>query len=266
MIKQSHIYELLNLPRNLNFPLSLDQVGWMVCHRNPGQTVNKTFVCISFNRRQYSQDAPAVAIMSVFYPGNITTTQDFIHDEIFLSYRKEQAQLLYDLIKGVPYFRQPFIFSPDISALCASMHERLDHLHEPGVVDNLDMLALQLISSCIQAINEYSKPTPNEDMRIYEIAAKLKRGERLDALIRKFNFGRRSFYYAWNRIFKTPPGQYRQDEMLKQAALLLLQTTMPVSEIADSCGFANETCLYRLFKKKHHKTPTQYRNEQNKLL
>ncbi len=266
MTTQSHIYELENLPRNLDFPYSLSQVGWMVCHNSPVQTLKATFVCISFNRRQYSQEAPAEAIISVLYPGTRTTMQNFVHDEIFFSYRPDYAQRINELLKGESFFRQPFTFSSKIAALCADLHERLMRLHEPDMVDNLDMHALQIINSCVQAVRNYTAPTASDDMRIYEIAARLKQGDSLDALIRKYNFGRRTFYYAWNRIFKISPSKFRQDEMLKQAALLLQQTTMSVAEIASNCGFANETCLYRLFKLKHHLTPTQYRKQQYTLL
>ena len=262
MTEQSHIYELKNLPRNLDFPFPLDQVGWLVCHKNPLWILNATFVCISYNRKQYSQDAPAEAIFSVHYPGTTIPSAGFLHDEIFFAYSKDLAQQLSGLLKGTLFFRQPFIFTPEIASLCAGLHERLAHLHEPGMADNLDFIALQLINSCIQAVRDFTAPTSCDDaMRIYEIAAGLKRGESLDKLIRKHNLGRRKFYYAWKRVFNVSPKQFRQEEMLKQVQLLLQHTTMPVAEIADNCGFANETCLFRLFKQKYNMTPTQFRKQ-----
>ena len=267
MIEQSHIYELKDLPRNLDFPLPLDQVGWLLCHKNPLWIINATFVCISYNRRQYSPDAPTEAIFSVHYPGTTIPSAGFLHDEIFFAYSKELAQQLRELLKGTSYFRQPFIFTPEIATLCAGLHERLGRLHEPGMADNLDFLALQLINSCIQAVHDYTAPASCDDnMRIHEIAAGLKRGESLDTLIRKHNLGRRKFYYAWKRVFNVSPNQFRQEEMLKQVQLLLQHTNMPVSEIADNCGFANETCLFRLFKQKYNMTPTQYRKQKRMIL
>ena len=266
MTAQSHIYEMRSLPRNLDFSFPLDQVGWMVCHRNPVYPVQATFVCISFNRKQYSPEAPAEAMISVIYPGTIIPSAGFLHDEIFFAYSRELEPRLCELLKGRLYFRQPFIFTPEIAALCAGLHERLERMHEPGIADDLDFLALQVINSCIQAVSDHTAPTSSDDnIRIYEIAAGLKRGESLDTLIRKHSIGRRKFYYAWNRLFKVSPKQFRQDEMLKQVRLLLLQTDMPVADIACNCGFANETCLYRLFKQKFKMTPTQYRKEQRML-
>ncbi len=267
MTEQSHIYELKNLPRNLDFSLPLDQVGWMVCHKNPVWIINATFVCISYNRRQYSPDAPAEAIFSVLYPGSTIPSAGFPHDEIFFAYSSELAPRIRELLKGSEFFRLPFIFSPEIAAQCAGLHERLERIHEAGMADNLDFLALQLINSCIQAVRNYTAPISCDDnVRIYEIAAGLKRGESLDALIRKYNLGRRKFYYAWNRLFNISPNQFRQAEMLKQVQLLLQHTTMPVAEIAYNCGFSNETCLFRLFKKKLKMTPTQYRKQERMLL
>ncbi len=259
---QSHIYELQNLPRNLDFPLPLNEVGWMVRHRSPAQTLNKNFACINFNNRKYSQDAPSMATFSVLYPGTILSTSGFLHDEIFFSYSREYEQRLHELFKGASFFRMPFIFTSEIAALSAGLHERLERLHEPGMADNMDMIALQMINSCVQAVRDYTAPADGDDVRIHEIAARLKRGEHLDELIQKHHFGRRTFYYAWNRVFTIPPNKYRLDEMLKQVELLLKQTTMSVSEIANNCGFDKETSLYRLFKQKYHMTPTQYRKQQ----
>ena len=260
---QSRIYELQSLPRNLDFPLPLNEVGWMVRHRSPSQTLNKNFICISFNRRKYSQDAPAEAMLSVHYPGTVLSTPGYLHDEIFCSYNRDCEQRLRELLKGASFFKLPFIFTSEIAALCADVHEQLARLHEPGIADNMDFLVLQLLSLCIQAVRNYTAPDDGDDVRIHEIAARLKQGEHLDMLIRKHHFSRRAFYYAWNRVFSIPPNKFRQNEMLKQVELLLQQTTMPVSEIALNCGFDNETCLYRLFKQKHRLTPTQYRNQQN---
>ncbi len=267
MTEQSYIYELKDLPRNLGFPLPLDQVGWMIRHKNPLWVLNATFVCISYNRKQYSPDAPADAIFSVHYPGTTIPSAGFLHDEIFFAYDSELAPRICELFKGTSFFRQPFVFTPEIAAQCAGLHERLKHIHEAGMADNLDFLALQLINSCIQAIHNYTAPVSCDDnMRIYEIAAGLKRGECLDKLIRKHNLGRRKFYYVWNRLFNVSPNQYRQEEMLKQAQLLLQHTTMPVAEVAYNCGFSNETCLFRLFKQKFNMTPTQYRKQERMLL
>ncbi len=267
MTVQSYIYELKDLPRKLDFPLPLVEVGWMVCHKNLLVVLDATFVCISFNRRQYSPDAPAEAIFSVLYPGTTIPTAGFTHDEIFFSYSKENAQRLSELLKGNVYFRQPFIFTPEIASLCADLHERLGRLHEPGMAGNLDCLALQVINSCIQAVENYKAPVScDDDLRIHEIAEGLKRGKSLDALLRKHNLGRRKFYYAWKQVFNVSPNQFRQQEMLKQVQLQLLHSTTPVSEIACNCGFSNVTCLFRLFKQKFNMTPTQYRKEQRMLL
>lgn len=263
---QSRIYELQDLPRNLDFPLPLNEVGWMPRHRSPVQTLTKNFVCISFNWRKYSQDAPAEATFSVHYPGTTLGTPGFLHDEVFFSYSRECEQRLRDLFKGASFFRAPFIYAPEIAAQCISVHERLGRLHEPGMADNLDLLALQLATACVQAVRDYTAPADGDDMRIHEIAARLKQGDHLDELIPMHHFSRRAFYYAWNRVFQISPNKFRQDEMLKQVESLLRRTSMSVSEIAFNCGFNNEACLYRLFKQKYHLTPTQYRRRQQSLV
>ncbi len=51
---------------------------------------------------------------------------------------------------------------------------------------------------------------------------------------------------------------------LKKAALLLEDTTQPVSAIESQLGFTNRTHFYKVFKKKYGLTPGEYRSEKKK--
>ncbi|MBQ6470460.1 MAG: AraC family transcriptional regulator [Victivallales bacterium] len=259
---KSHIYDLRKIPRNLDFPLPLLAIGWMVCHRSPVKVLTEAYVCISYNRRQYSEEGFSGATLSVLKPGRNMTVAGSLQDEIFFSYRAEDAVQLTRLLKDRTIVGGQFTFTPEINALCAKLHDWLDRLHEPGMADSLDLLAIQLLNLCLVAVQNYAPQNTRDDLRIHEIATRLKRGENLDLLIRKYHFSRRSFYYAWKRVFSETPVRFRRNEMLKQAELLLRQTTMSVVEIAANCNFSNETCFYRLFRQAYHCTPTQYREHQ----
>lgn len=66
------------------------------------------------------------------------------------------------------------------------------------------------------------------------------------------------------RLFRehmdTTPMRYVWTCRMKEAARLLEQTGLQVSEIAYRCGFANPFHFSRAFKKKYHESPSVYRN------
>lgn len=51
-----------------------------------------------------------------------------------------------------------------------------------------------------------------------------------------------------------------QDKRLKQAAYLLENTGMPVTDIAIEIGYSNISYFHRIFQKRYHMTPKKYRN------
>lgn len=51
-----------------------------------------------------------------------------------------------------------------------------------------------------------------------------------------------------------------QDKRLKQAAYLLKNTVMPVTDIAREVGYSNISYFHRIFQKRYHMTPKKYRN------
>ena len=51
-----------------------------------------------------------------------------------------------------------------------------------------------------------------------------------------------------------------QDKRLKQAAYLLKNTGMPVTDIAIEIGYSNISYFHRIFQKRYHMTPKKYRN------
>jgi len=53
--------------------------------------------------------------------------------------------------------------------------------------------------------------------------------------------------------------EVKHDICMKQAAFLLSNSELSISDIADSVGFANYSFFYSLFKKKFGMTPARYR-------
>jgi AraC-like DNA-binding protein len=60
-------------------------------------------------------------------------------------------------------------------------------------------------------------------------------------------------------LYGTPPGKWLLKKRLDLAEGLLLQSDMPVAEVADESGFENPTHFNRVFKQRFGKSPLQYR-------
>lgn len=67
-----------------------------------------------------------------------------------------------------------------------------------------------------------------------------------------------------SHVFQKHTGQtlaeYTRNICLTEAANLLLNTTLNISEIIQQLGFENKTAFYQQFKKKYHMTPNEYRH------
>lgn len=73
--------------------------------------------------------------------------------------------------------------------------------------------------------------------------------------------------YYLNSIFKSNSGytihKYLQKYRLSQSQTMILHTDLPLSTIAESCGFVNVDHFSRCFKQQFGMTPTEYRKKYN---
>ena len=69
------------------------------------------------------------------------------------------------------------------------------------------------------------------------------------------------FMKFFKRYMGMPFTQYLNDFRLEKAAGLLRTTLLPVTDVAQQCGFDNISYFNRLFRKKYHGTPGAYRKD-----
>ena len=60
---------------------------------------------------------------------------------------------------------------------------------------------------------------------------------------------------SFRNLLKTSVYQYYNDERLKKANNLILQTNIPLKQIAYLCGFSSYTNFFKAFKKKFNSSP-----------
>ncbi len=72
-------------------------------------------------------------------------------------------------------------------------------------------------------------------------------------------------YNHFRGLFKSltglPPGEFLLEERLEKAARMLVETSAPVREVAERCGFSDMFYFSRAFKKRRSLPPLRYRGE-----
>lgn len=75
------------------------------------------------------------------------------------------------------------------------------------------------------------------------------------------NFSKNHFFKIFKQVFNTSPQQYIRREKLKKAAFLLLNTAMPIAEIADELSFDSPAHFSSCFKKAYDMSPREFRHQ-----
>ncbi len=70
----------------------------------------------------------------------------------------------------------------------------------------------------------------------------------------------RGLHRAWTAAFNQTPSAWVGEKRLARAALLLLETALPVQEVALRCGFDNAPYFHRVWKQKHAVSPQTFRD------
>ena len=81
----------------------------------------------------------------------------------------------------------------------------------------------------------------------------------IEAYARMTNRSVSSFKRDFQTIYQTTPGRWLMEKKLERARRLLLETDMPVSDLAFESGFENTAHFNRIFKQKSGMTPLHYR-------
>jgi AraC-like DNA-binding protein len=80
-----------------------------------------------------------------------------------------------------------------------------------------------------------------------------------------FSMSKMQLYRKLKTITGMTPGEFIKHIRLKQAAHLLISTSLTVSEIFYRTGFNNQSYFFREFKKRYQSAPNEYREQQSTL-
>ena len=86
----------------------------------------------------------------------------------------------------------------------------------------------------------------------------------LHELAAYFHLSEKYISHYFKEQFQLTITQYITHLRLNKASHLLLTTTLPITEIALECGFANVSYFIRTFKKSYCQSPLKYRKKNSK--
>lgn len=76
----------------------------------------------------------------------------------------------------------------------------------------------------------------------------------------RFHISETSLKNYFSAVYGMPVSQYMTDLRMKQAALWLSETNLPISEIASACGYANQGRFANVFREYYGLRPLEYRH------
>jgi len=183
-------------------------------------------------------------------------------------YFPDQMEGIQDRLRRVAEARREPLFVGDALVSAAAL-QLVNQLHKGAVADEhfMAMLATVMLEQTyrvlttpdtrainprhihfgrLQAVLGYIHEHLNEDLSAQVLADR--------AQVSEVHF-RRLFQEAMG----APPHRYILAARLEQARKLLTQTALPISRIAEDCGFSSQSHLTERFRTAHAATPAEYR-------
>ncbi|MEO0400677.1 MAG: GlxA family transcriptional regulator [Pseudomonadota bacterium] len=106
-----------------------------------------------------------------------------------------------------------------------------------------------------------AKKNPDLVRAIFLIEANLEAPLSIDELSTRLNIDNRQLGRLFQRYLGVSPSEFYRERRLERAKQLLDQSSMSITEIAASCGFASGSHLSKLFHRRYGATPAQHRRQ-----
>lgn len=185
-------------------------------------------------------------------------------DSIFFAYDPSLAETF----KNSGLLTRPWAWECDLTSEIVGplrrMQELIPNFKQPGVADQLDMLAMLVWQNLmLQRAQRAQADLVSARLRRIVTHLKLHFLEPIDfdQLAEENGFSRRSFFRHWHDLYQTTPAQFVIQLKLAEACLRLRDGDENISRIAEDLHFQHAEYFCRAFKKKFGVTPRGYRNE-----
>ncbi len=271
---QTLIMNLNQIPRGSHAVFPLRRIGFLFPIRTQARMTftNKLELCL-----RLASDAPhaldeidGVEYRTTFphvilkLPGSVHTYEiDSPREAVYLQYAPEleEAMRAAELLNTPRVW--PVVLTPEIYTQIYNLHRMLQTPATPGVIEQIDLAAMSLFEHLIVQ-DPVRNPVPEEIAeRIGRITTyfhlHFMEEIHLDQLILRNGFSRRTFFRYWQRTHSSGPANYLCELRIRHAAELLLETALPISEIAQKVNLRNIFYFSRQFRRYYGMTPNEYR-------
>ena len=199
------------------------------------------------------------------FPGmRIRIDDDSPRSAIGFSYSPEVIELL-RAWKMFP--EEPFLPLPANAELKRLIGEFLKFtriyptLNDPG--DRIDGICFDILREIMRSRlgSPVRNRTPEVRIKEAELYFQHHYDERPepDAVAKQFGFSHTSFYQYWRQTHSISPHRYVNELKLRAAALALLRSGQPISEIAARFQFPGTASFHRKFRERFQATPAEVR-------
>ncbi|MDT0145599.1 AraC family transcriptional regulator [Priestia aryabhattai] len=157
-----------------------------------------------------------------------------------------------------------------LSRLYLTMKEKKDH-HDLKVHSLLLDIIYQLVSHYKLKNGQQPKPNNRKNIeRMSRITEYIQKNYMHPLTLEELAAMEQLTYPYLSRYFQQHMGQtflkYVNEIRLEHSLRYLIETDLPIIQIAMECGFTNLNTFHKLFKNTFHTTPHQYRKKQSKTV
>ncbi len=268
------ITDLYSLKRRYRSVFPLSRIGFLFpCPiRPPATYTNKLELCLRLSSaspeavdvidgREYHTPFPHVILK---LPGSVHTYQvETEREAVYLQYSPELEGAMREAgLLDIPRI-WPAVITPELRTLFFRLRQLMDHLLEPGVIDRIDLVGMELFQMLIDQDSQRDRVPDEMESKIGRITSffHLHFTEEIDLerLLRENGLSRRNFFRYWKKFHAEGPAEYLRELRLLHAASLLAETSLDTGEIARQVRLGNSSYLARLFRNRFGITPLGYR-------
>ncbi len=263
------------IPRSHPFDLQIKRVGYIARKTNWMRHIFKTYN-FSFIFRGGGEYASGPVKFPVVSPYVITQRPDVYveygpsgryksWEELYLIYSPSDIEKLMD--HGL-FKKEIYGWEIKNKTLCFKIFAAIKDIiikkdAIPYWIDKLDRLCEQLIFESLLNIEDISQKDPTfKPVKLIEqyISSNISIRHNFYELAKDQNLSYPTFLRYWLKHFKISPLRYQTKLRIREACKLLVETRLPIKEIAVQLGFNDPLYFCRVFHKEKAVSPSEYRN------
>jgi AraC-like DNA-binding protein len=127
----------------------------------------------------------------------------------------------------------------------------------------VELALFEFLVACEQSAQE-ARDSSGEPSRLQEsvrarVLGSLPRALDVNALAAEHGMSRTHFSHYFRARTGLTPARFAAEARIREAARMLVDTRVPLKQIADACGFANANYFCKVFRRFRHMSPGAYR-------